>query len=100
MLNYVKLKPNQHKTIILIYAHTLIKHITNRSRYVKSRWGNTLNISSFIANDSNFTNASCLVVRPFYWVMFFSFIKGYLKTVRKCTRNMFFKCLNVVAKPL
>ena len=61
MLNYVELKTAKHKTIILIYAHTLIKHITNRSRYVKSRWGNILNILSFIAKDSNFTNASCLV---------------------------------------
>ncbi len=68
MLNYVKLKTIRHKTIILISAHTLklIKPITNRSRDVKSRCGHILNISNFIAKDSKFTNANCLVVRLFY----------------------------------
>ena len=63
ILNYVKLKTTQHKTTIPIDARTLIKHITNRSRDVKSRWGHILNISM---KDSNFSNVSCAVIRSFY----------------------------------
>ncbi len=47
-------------------GNSIISNITNRSREVKSRWGHILNISKFIAKDSNVTNASCLVIGSFH----------------------------------